>query len=119
MKTSEFRKLIREEVRKVVMEDSKQDFLKMMQDYIEAEYAHNEGWGKDARNAPNVMKHVETELSRLKGKQYFNYLKQFSELNMDIEYAIATADADAYAAKQEILAKKLGFTKKQLLGINI
>ena len=116
MKASELRNLIREEVRKVLKEVSSEDLLSMLRDYISADYTADQGWGNDAKEAEEDKKRIEAEITKLKGKSYFDALDFFASQNTyDQEYAGAEDSAEIQVMLQKY-AKKLGFTVDQLLG---
>lgn len=110
MKTSEFRKLIREEVRKVVNEVNGGDLLLKLQDYIRADYTVDRGH-EDAmvNKAEQDMERIEVEITKLKGKQYFKALKEFAKLTTyDSEYARSDESAEIQP-RLEKYAKILGY----------
>jgi len=114
MKLSEFRKLIREEVRRVVNEVSNEDLLTMLRDYISADYTADQGYGDDTKEAEEDKKRIEAEITKLKGKQYFEDLDYFASQNTyDSEYAGAEESAEIQP-QLEKYAKKLGFTVAEL-----
>lgn len=119
MKITEFRKLIREEVRKVMNEASQQEILKMLQDYISADYTADQGY-EDAmvNKAEQDMKRIEAEITKLKGKPYFEALKEFASLTTyDSEFAGAEESTEI-KPKLEKYAEMLGFTIEDLHGHN-
>ena len=91
------------------------NLLQLLQNYISAEYDANEGF--DIENSQNVMKQIAFEVTKLKGAQYFNYLKKFSNLNMDIENSTSDRETSDIKSKLESISQKLGFTVNQLMGI--
>ena len=91
------------------------NLLQLLQNYISAEYDANEGF--DIENSQNIMKQIESEVTKLKGVQYFNYLKKFSNLNMDIENSTSDSETSDIKSKLESISQKLGFTVDQLRGI--
>lgn len=108
--------LIREEVRKVINEVGRNDLLSMLRDYISADYTADQGWGDDANTAEEDKKRIEAEITKLKGKSYFDALDFFASQNTyDQEYAGAKESAEIQVMLQKY-AKKLGFTVEQLLG---
>jgi len=119
MKVSEFRKLIREEVRKVIKEASQQDILEMLRDYISADYTADQGYGDGVvEEAEEDKKRIEAEVTKLKGKSYFEALKEFASLTTyDSEYAGAEESTEI-KPQLEKYAKMLGFTIEDLHGHN-
>lgn len=118
MKITEFRKLIREEVRRVLKEGSG-DLLSKLQDYISADYTADQGY-EDAmvNKAEQDMKRIEAEITKLKGKPYFEALKEFASLTTyDSEFAGAEESTEI-KPKLEKYAKMLGFTIEDLHGHN-
>lgn len=116
MKASEFRKLIREEVRKVLKEVGSEDLLSMLRDYISADYTADQGYGGDEVKAREDMKRIEAEITKLKGKDYFDALEFFASQNTyDSEYA-GPEDSAEIQVNLKKYATKLGFTVDQLLG---
>ncbi len=116
MKASEFKKLIREEVRKALNEVGNEDLLSMIRDYISADYTADQGWGDDAEEAEEDKKRIEAEITKLKGKSYFEDLDFFASQNTyNDEYAGPEESAEIQVALKKY-AKKLGFTVDQLLG---
>ena len=114
MKVSEFRKLIREEVRKVLKEVSNEDLLPMLRDYISADYTADQGWGKEAEEAEKDKKRIEAEITKIKGKDYFDALDSFaSQTTYDAEYADTEESAEIQVNLKKY-AKKLGFSVDQL-----
>jgi len=115
MKLTEFRKLIREEVRKVIKEVNDKDLLAMLQDYISADYTADQGYGDGVvEEAEEDMKRIEAEVTKLKGKPYFEALKEFASLTTyDSEYAGAEESTEI-KPKLEKYAKMLGFTVTEL-----
>ncbi len=117
MKASEFRKLIREEVRKVLNEVGNEDLLPMLRDYISADYTADQATSmEDSKEAEENKKRIEAEITKLKGKSYFDALDFFASQNTyDQEYAGAEDSAEIQVNLKKY-AKKLGFTVDQLLG---
>ena len=115
MKKSEFRRLIREEIKKVIKEVSNEDLLSMLRSYISADYTADQGWGDDVRQAEEDKKRIEAEIIKLKGKSYFDALDFFASQNTyDSEYAGPEESAEIQGNLKKY-AKKLGFTMDQLL----
>jgi hypothetical protein len=115
MKKLEFRKLIQEEVKKVIKEVNDKDLLAMLQDYISADYTADQGYGDGVvEEAEEDKKRIEAEVTKLKGKSYFEDLKEFASLTTyDSEYAGAEESTEI-KPKLEKYAKKLGFTVTEL-----
>jgi hypothetical protein len=114
MKLSEFRKLIREEVRKVIKEASQPEILEMLRAYISADYTASQGYGDEVEEAEQDKKRIEAEITKLRGKQYFEDLDYFaSQTTYDEEYANAEESAEIQVTLKKY-AKKLGFTVQQL-----
>lgn len=119
MKITEFRKLIREEVRRVIKEVNDKDLLAMLQDYISADYTADQGYEDSMVNkAEGDMRRIEAEVTKLKGKPYFEALKEFASLTTyDSEYAGA-GESTEIKPKLEKYAKMLGFDIADLHGHN-
>jgi hypothetical protein len=114
MKTSEFRKLIREEIKKVLKEVSNEDLLSMLRLYISADYTADQGWGDDVKEAEEDKKRIEAEIIKLKGKSYFDALDFFASQNTyNSEYA-GPEDSAEIEVNLKKYAQKLGFTVDQL-----
>ena len=115
MKKLELQKLISEEVRKVINEVSNEDLLTMLRDYISADYTADQGYGDGVvEEAEQDKKRIEAEITKLKGKQYFEDLDYFaSQTTYDAEYANAEESAEIQVMLKKY-AKKLGFTVQQL-----
>jgi hypothetical protein len=114
MKITEFRKLIREEVRKVIKEVNDKDLLAMLQDYISADYTADQGYGDGVEEAEEDKKRIEAEVTKLKGKSYFEDLDYFASQNTyNNEYAGEEESAEIQSQLEEY-AKKLGFTVAEL-----
>ena len=119
MKITEFRKLIREEVRKVIKKVNDKDLLTMLQDYISADYTADQGYEDSMVNkAEGDMKRIEAEVTKLKGKAYFEALKEFASLTTyDSEFAGAEESTEI-KPKLKKYATMLGFTTEDLYGHN-
>jgi len=115
MKITEFRKLIREEVRKVIKEVNDKDLLAMLRDYISADYTADQGYGDGVvEEAEEDKKRIEAEVTKLKGKSYFKDLDYFASQNTyNNEYAGEEESVEIQSQLEEY-AKKLGFTVAEL-----
>ena len=116
MKKSELKLLIKEEIKKVLKEESNEDLLSMLQDYITADYTADQGYGDGVvEKAENDKKKIKAEVIKLKGKNYFDMLDLFASQNTyDSEYAGLEDSAEIQITLKKC-AKKLGFTVDQLL----
>jgi hypothetical protein len=95
---------------------SNEDLLSMLRDYISADYTADQGYGGDEVKAREDMKRIEAEITKLKGKSYFDALDSFASQNTyDSEYA-GPEDSTEIQVSLKKSAKKLGFTVDQLLG---
>ena len=95
-----------------------EDLLSMLRDYISADYTADQATSmEDSKKAEEDKKRIEAEITKLKGKSYFDALDFFASQNTyDQEYAGAE-ESDEIQPQLEELAKKLGFTVDQLKGI--
>ena len=116
MKKSELNQLIKEEIKKVLKEESNEDLLSMLQDYIAADYIADQGYGDGVvEKAEKDKKKIKAEVTRLKGKNYFDVLDLFASQNTyDSEYA-GPEDSEEIQITLKKCATKLGFTVDQLL----
>jgi len=114
MKATELKKLIREEVKKVLKETSNEDLLSMLRDYISSDYTVDQGWGDDVEEAEEDMKRIKAEIIKLKGKNYFDALDFFASQNTYLSEYAGPEDSEEIQVNLEKYAQKLGFTVDQL-----
>jgi len=115
MNKQELRQIIKEEISKAVNEINNKDLLSMLQDYISADYTADQGYDDgEVEKAKKDKKRIEAEITKLKGKQYFEDLDYFaSQTTYDNEYAGPEESAEIQP-QLEKYAKKLGFTVADL-----
>ena len=99
----------------ITQEVNDKDLLAMLQDYISADYTADQGYGDGVvEEAEEDKKRIEAEVTKLKGKQYFEDLDYFASQNTyNNEYAGEEESAEIQSQLEEY-AKKLGFTVAQL-----
>jgi hypothetical protein len=99
----------------VIKEVDNKDLLAMLQDYISADYTADQGYGDGVvEEAEEDKKRIEAEVTKLKGKSYFEDLDYFASQNTyNNEYAGEEESAEIQSQLEEY-AKKLGFTVAEL-----
>jgi hypothetical protein len=92
-----------------------EDLLSMIQDYVSAHYTSDQGYGEGVvEKAEADMEKIKTEVTKMKGAEYFKNLETFAGLvTYDDEYA-GREESDEIQPQLEELAQKLGFTIDQL-----
>jgi len=92
-----------------------ENLLSMIEDYISAHYTSDQGYGKGVVEKAEVnMKKIKSEVTKIKGEEYFKNLETFAGLvTYDNEYA-DQEESDEIQPQLEELAQKLGFTVDQL-----
>jgi len=92
-----------------------ENLLSMIEDYISAHYTSDQGYGKGVVEKAEVnMKKIKSEVTKIKGEEYFKNLETFAGLvTYDNEYA-DQEESDEIQPQLEELAQKLGFTLDQL-----
>ena len=111
MNKQELRQIIKEEISKAVNED----LLSVLRDYISADYTADQGYGDGVvEKAEKDKKRIEAKITKLKGKPYFEALKEFAGLTTyDDEYA-GPEESAKIQPQLEKYAKMLGFTVADL-----